>query len=572
MTTPEQLEKAAAPHTDIAETVFESVKTCTVKMLPKELWIAAAEKAVQINPGNAPAVQQFSMALPGEVIPPLHLAVLTSKYWGVNGVQLTVGFLDNPAADLRARILSHMNAWGNFSNVKFVETAQNPQVRIARTPASGFWSYLGTDILHIAQNAPTMNLDSFTMNTPDSEFFRVVRHETGHTLGFPHEHMRSEIIDRIDREKAIAYFMRTQGWSRDMVIAQVLTPMANSALIATAHADPNSIMCYWLPAEIMKDNTAVPGGRDIDTQDGQFAGLVYPLRQRQSSKGSPTLTAFANRIWDAFVANNNSNDLLICSSSDGQNWSFNNTRLNQSAKNGSSPSVAVFNNRLYVSFIANNNSNDVLVCSSADGVNWTNNIRINQSAKNNTSPSLAVFNGRLYVTFIANNNSNDVLVCSSADGQAWTNNTRINQAAKDGSSPSLAVFQNHLFVSFTANNNSNDVLVCNSTDGQHWTNNIRINQAAKGGSSPSLAVFSNKLFVSFIANNNSNDVLVCSSANGQNWTNNIRINQAAKTNTSPSLAPFNNRLYVSFIANNNTNEVLLCSSADGQAWTNNIVI
>jgi hypothetical protein len=28
-----------------------------------------------------------------------------------------------------------------------------------------------------------MNLDSFTTSTPDSEFYRVVRHETGHTLG-----------------------------------------------------------------------------------------------------------------------------------------------------------------------------------------------------------------------------------------------------------------------------------------------------------------------------------------------------------------------------------------------------
>ena len=72
------------------------------------------------------------------------------------------------------------------------------------------------------------------MATPDSEFHRVVRHETGHTLGFPHEHMRKEIIDRIDREKAIALFMSTQGWSREQVIAQVLTPLEASAMIATS--------------------------------------------------------------------------------------------------------------------------------------------------------------------------------------------------------------------------------------------------------------------------------------------------------------------------------------------------
>jgi hypothetical protein len=252
------------------------VKPCTIRILPKELWASAAETAIKINPANAPAVHQLKMAMPDTVIEPDKLALLTAKYWGVGGVRLTVGFMDNPPADLRARILSHMNAWGIFGNVQFIETTQNPQVRIARTAGDGFWSYLGTDVLSIPANRPTMNLDSFSMSTPDSEFFRVIRHETGHTLGFPHEHMRSEIVDGIDREKAIAYFMRTQGWSRDQVIAQVLTPLNQSALISTAHADPNSIMCYWLPAEVMKNGTAIPGGRDIDTQDGQFASQVYP--------------------------------------------------------------------------------------------------------------------------------------------------------------------------------------------------------------------------------------------------------------------------------------------------------
>ncbi|MDB5010280.1 MAG: hypothetical protein JWQ06_1069, partial [Mucilaginibacter sp.] len=252
------------------------VKTCTIRVLPKELWASAAEKAIQINPANAPAINQLRMAMPDAAIEPDHLALLTAKYWGVGGVHLTVGFMDNPPADLRARLLSHMNAWGSFANVQFAEVAQNAQVRISRTAGDGYWSYLGTDILSIPANKPTMNLDSFSMNTPDSEFFRVVRHETGHTLGFPHEHMRSEIVNAIDREKAITYFMSTQGWSRDQVIAQVLTPLSQSALIATAHADPNSIMCYWLPAQIMKNGVAVPGGTNIDTQDGQFANQVYP--------------------------------------------------------------------------------------------------------------------------------------------------------------------------------------------------------------------------------------------------------------------------------------------------------
>ncbi len=250
--------------------------SCTIKRLPANAWQQAARDAVVVNPANAPAVEALAQVAPDVVIDPQHLALLTAKYWGAGGVKLTVGFMDNPPTNLRKRILAHMNAWGAWANVTFVETSTSPQVRIARLANDGYWSYLGTDVLQIPANEPTLNLDSFTMNTPDAEFYRVVRHETGHTLGFPHEHMRKEIIERIDRNKAIADFGATQGWSPQEVIAQVLTPLPNSALIATAQPDPTSIMCYWLPAKIMKDNVAVSGGADINARDAQFGGTVYP--------------------------------------------------------------------------------------------------------------------------------------------------------------------------------------------------------------------------------------------------------------------------------------------------------
>jgi hypothetical protein len=105
-----------------------------------------------------------------------------------------------------------MNAWGQTACIAFVGTNGVGQVRISRA-ADGYWSYLGTDILHIPQNRPTMNLEAFTMSTPETEYKRVVRHETGHTLGFPHEHMRQALVALIDPAKAYPYFLRTQGWT-----------------------------------------------------------------------------------------------------------------------------------------------------------------------------------------------------------------------------------------------------------------------------------------------------------------------------------------------------------------------
>ena len=171
---------------------------CTPKRLPLDSVVAAARTATNINPLNHAPLQRLTRVIPDFMVTPERIAVLTTKYWGLQGVRLTAGFLDNPPADLRKRILQHMNAWAKTANVTFVEAKTDPQVRIARVggPDGGYWSYLGTDILHIAKKKQTMNLEEFTMNTPESEFHRVVRHETGHTLGFPHEHMRKALVDK----------------------------------------------------------------------------------------------------------------------------------------------------------------------------------------------------------------------------------------------------------------------------------------------------------------------------------------------------------------------------------------
>ncbi len=189
-----------------------------------------------------------------------------------------MGFLDNPGADLRKRILSHMNSWSKSAYVEFTETSTDSQVRIARTPGEGYYSYLGTDVLLIRPNDQTMNLDSFTMDTDDSEFYRVVRHETGHTLGFPHEHMRRELVERLDRAKTIESFRRQYAWPESMTVAQVLTPLEDAQLMATAHADELSIMCYQIPGEITKDGQPILGGLDIDPSDYDFAAKLYPKR------------------------------------------------------------------------------------------------------------------------------------------------------------------------------------------------------------------------------------------------------------------------------------------------------
>jgi hypothetical protein len=254
---------------------------CTPKRLPGEQLIEAARTAIKINPHNHVPLAHLAGAMRGFPLTPDRIALVTKKYWGLTGVKLTVGFMDNPPADLRKRILLHMNAWARTANVKFTESKKDPQVRIARVDGQdgGYWSYVGTDILHIPKNRQTMNLEAFTMDTPESEYHRVIRHETGHTLGFPHEHMRRALVEKIDAKKAIAFFERTQGWSEDEVRAQVLTPIEESTIQGTT-PDPKSIMCYQISGDLTKDGEPIVGGTDIDASDYKFAGGIYPKSKK----------------------------------------------------------------------------------------------------------------------------------------------------------------------------------------------------------------------------------------------------------------------------------------------------
>lgn len=253
-------------------------RLCTLRLLPKEQRDAAAVHAVTTYARNLPAgVKIDELGNGGDD----RLSIVVNKWWGAS-VDLTVGFLDNPSRELRDKILLHLNAWARDASVRFHEVDTDPTVRISRLSDSdlpgfgGFWSYVGTDVGLIAVDQPTMNFEGFTIATPDSEFHRVVRHEAGHTLGFPHEHMRQELVERLDRQKVIARYTATQGWTEQEVEEQVLTPLEEASIFGTEVTDETSIMCYQIDGDLTLDGIPILGGTDINEADHRFASLVYP--------------------------------------------------------------------------------------------------------------------------------------------------------------------------------------------------------------------------------------------------------------------------------------------------------
>jgi hypothetical protein len=266
---------------------------CRPKSLPLDKLAVAARRAIEVNPDNAAERRRVARTPPGRRGGPRRIAVVVARKWPATGVRLSVSFMDNPPRELASRILRHMNAWAESANVVFAETQGTGEVRIARLDSpedmAGYWSYVGTEILEADDDEPTLNLEGFTMRTSDAEFRRVVRHEAGHTLGFDHEHMRSDIVKRIDRAKAIAHFDRTDGWTPEEVEEQVLTPLSKKSIMGTAESDPLSIMCYQLPGSIMKDRKAVRGGNDINRRDFAFAASLYPKESSGSKAKAPVV-------------------------------------------------------------------------------------------------------------------------------------------------------------------------------------------------------------------------------------------------------------------------------------------
>ncbi|KAK1224092.1 hypothetical protein PQX77_008422 [Marasmius sp. AFHP31] len=225
--------------------------------------------------------------------PQNRLALWKDWQWHGNGVRLRVAFIDKPTPplNLQKHVVKHMNAWSEFCNVRFtrIDDPIAAEVRVSFSgkvlgePKGGYWSYIGRYILEITdRRRPTMMLTGFTMEkTSEKTFIRKVRHETGHTLGFMHEHLRPEIVDRLDREKTIAAY--APGWNRTKTINNILTPLwegDSSHYSVSDVADVHSIMCYPLDDSLLKKGSKGPsivGGPNFSEYDKKHAALVYPI-------------------------------------------------------------------------------------------------------------------------------------------------------------------------------------------------------------------------------------------------------------------------------------------------------
>jgi len=291
---------------------------------------------------------------------------------------------------------------------------------------------------------------------------------------------------------------------------------------------------------------------------------------------TPYMTPTSGGINAAFVANDPSHELLVCSSSNGISWPTN-THL-QVGTNSTSmvPSLAVFNGALWVAFVANDSSSKLLIATSADGVHWSDSFQAD-GWTSAVAPSLAVFNDKLWAACNTSTpfsqQPHELSLISSADGVTWSD-TAMASSQSSYEAPSLAVFKDKLWMAFLGTDPSHlpkapepsrRLMICSTADGVTWSAASQVTGQTTSGP-PSLAVFNNRLWVAFIANDPSNRLLICSTADGGTWSAASQVT-GQTTGGDPSLAVFNYRLWVAFIANDPSKRLLICSSPNGSRWS-----
>ena len=192
----------------------------------------------------------------------------------------------------RRRVRDGFRAWNNVGIGLDFEEASSPddaEIRIAFERNAGHWSYVGRDVLGIAQSDRTMNLDKDDAWPVDTAI-----HEIGHTLGFPHEHQNPNAGIVWNEEAVYADLAGPpNNWSRQKTHHNIIRKLDPSGVRGSAW-DKDSIMHYPFKAGLIDRPVR------YRTQPLQPAPGLSPIDRREVKSFYPRLATTGRRTLEPF--------------------------------------------------------------------------------------------------------------------------------------------------------------------------------------------------------------------------------------------------------------------------------
>ena len=198
----------------------------------------------------------------------------------LSDVVITVTFLDGTSEDrdLVEQIAPEWGKHGASLRFKFVESGVS-DIRVGFDPNGGHWSFIGRDA---RGQEKTMNLALRGERYPE----RVILHEFGHALSLAHEHQNPAVSIQWNETVVIAEFKEKQGWTKQKIMDNVLTPLAIDQTNFTRF-DPQSIMIYAIPNRWTIGDFETGYNTTLSATDKSFIRILYPGPPIPPETGTP---------------------------------------------------------------------------------------------------------------------------------------------------------------------------------------------------------------------------------------------------------------------------------------------